>query len=1245
MNKQTNEDLMPLHRQDNILDDITIEELVDTVYSNEKVKDEATVKKVYKELVAAKLEDANEVLKEAMPMILKELKSNESVVIKEGISDASTEEDKIKFLSELEIEPSEYKGFENYFETLLTAMHYDIVDADDTEENFRVIMTDAAKKYYEENKDKKANESITGKVNWTTVGNKYWLGEDGKTEDKIKKEAILKAMGSITWKPLKAGDSLPMGQGMALEAMVKQLNTPNPTEWGYAHMPGSDGVAIIAMTCKYKNALVRVYVADEGSELVPIATEVVEEFKKNESKAYKLTEAQYKSDDAIADEFKDMKIVKIEVKPSGFSGFIELEFPNAGEHVGGGTDSVSDSWIKYDSGKIAFDNWYPENIYLQLVKAINDKLGSNESNDKSSGLTGKVYPPECAANPSQKWSAEIRKDGWAWEEKFFDSEKEAEDYVKNFTGDMSKGVATQYADVIKRHSNESMNEEETVKRQRDMRSNEIKAILKKEFPKNNFRVKIDKYSMGESININTDLIESAPKDEYKVINNYAKEYSAEEQLQAEREARARRDRNQQVTKKIETLLQDYWRVDKDAQGEILAGGNTFIGVSSLENPNTFNESGEEGEATDINEKFEVAKTILEQLGGQNRLVSMLGAYNFGAEDNSVSFRFKAKGKNGINYIKITLNSMDTYDIKYSSIRGTEFKTVAEDKGIYNDQLREVIEQEIGLYLSMGTMGREKNEGLRPTGQLKAPEVVSYAKQVGCPFDGFYAETKDDGVLVTILKYGTTECFLPRGVMTDAFNCIKIPTSIRDKSQFMVTRKGVKNESTVPYDRLTGVISKINVIDNKDGSIETWYEDENDNRAFVTTKKPKTNESVNESSVVFDYNGTKVGWDKEVGYFWGETSIGKPIATTDLRKKAIISKLRAKDQHTDESSKQVDWSCECGRKDTTSSVYDEKICPKCQKQMKRGEVKESVDESTQNKTIRLYADGKYLSTTGQYPTVKAAIASLEGKDTLDVAGRQLTGKENPADIKGKKITGEIIKESVNEGKGDDAVLCPTCGKEVWDVATVDQRLNKCHECGIKFNSPELEEAIDEEGYDENNAEAEYTKGESFVLRNDGLDVWLREYRKALKQGNKDYAYGIYKGVKYQAPGSMGQFGQFPWNKTRNKSTSDFGGVGLHEALFVAPNEYVTLDAVESLTALNTVFPQANENFVGASDEQAIYVLGEANQDYLSEEGKALFAKVAGKLKEAQAEAVEEGKVPDFQDDDDDTYIKKLIEHIR
>ena len=76
-----------------------------------------------------------------------------------------------------------------------------------------------------------------------------------------------------------------------------------------------------------------------------------------------------KSDKDIAKEFDNFNIIDIEFE-SDSSGWIKIEFPNADEHVGGGTDEVVDSFIIYDNNKIAFNNWYPENVYEELSNAI-----------------------------------------------------------------------------------------------------------------------------------------------------------------------------------------------------------------------------------------------------------------------------------------------------------------------------------------------------------------------------------------------------------------------------------------------------------------------------------------------------------------------------------------------------------------------------------------------------------------------------------------------------------------------------------------------------------------------------------------------------------------------------------------------------------------------------------------------------------------------------------------------------------
>ena len=97
----------------------------------------------------------------------------------------------------------------------------------------------------------------------------------------------------------------------------------------------------------------------------------------------------------------------------------------------------------------------------------------------------------------------------------------------------------------------------------------------------------------------------------------------------------------------------------------------------------------------------VAQIILNQLGGVKRLVIMTGAYNFVASSNAVSFRIKNRK---VNYIKITLNGKDLYDVKFSRIFNYQEKVVAELNDIYFDQLIPIFEQNTGMYLKMFKKG-------------------------------------------------------------------------------------------------------------------------------------------------------------------------------------------------------------------------------------------------------------------------------------------------------------------------------------------------------------------------------------------------------------------------------------------------------------------------------------------------------------------------------------------------------------
>lgn len=95
----------------------------------------------------------------------------------------------------------------------------------------------------------------------------------------------------------------------------------------------------------------------------------------------------------------------------------------------------------------------------------------------------------------------------------------------------------------------------------------------------------------------------------------------------------------------------------------------------------------------------VAITILRQLGGAVMLSMMIGAKNFIAGNDHLSFKFSNKGAGKPNHIKVTLHPSDTYSVQFGRIWGLDFKVLETVEGVYCDNLKSIIEDRTGLYLS------------------------------------------------------------------------------------------------------------------------------------------------------------------------------------------------------------------------------------------------------------------------------------------------------------------------------------------------------------------------------------------------------------------------------------------------------------------------------------------------------------------------------------------------------------------
>ena len=95
----------------------------------------------------------------------------------------------------------------------------------------------------------------------------------------------------------------------------------------------------------------------------------------------------------------------------------------------------------------------------------------------------------------------------------------------------------------------------------------------------------------------------------------------------------------------------------------------------------------------------VAKTILEHLGG-NKFRMMTGAKNFVGYEDGLAMKIGRNSSNS-NYMKVTLNSMDLYDVTFAKLtRMGEMKSVKEYSDVYNDMLTDVFTSHTGMYTSL-----------------------------------------------------------------------------------------------------------------------------------------------------------------------------------------------------------------------------------------------------------------------------------------------------------------------------------------------------------------------------------------------------------------------------------------------------------------------------------------------------------------------------------------------------------------
>jgi len=96
--------------------------------------------------------------------------------------------------------------------------------------------------------------------------------------------------------------------------------------------------------------------------------------------------------------------------------------------------------------------------------------------------------------------------------------------------------------------------------------------------------------------------------------------------------------------------------------------------------------------TEANDR--IGKIIINQINALDKwALASWGSKNYVLHPNGV--QFDVRGSKFRGRVIIKLNSMDLYDIEFGTIRNMEWKLKSKEKGIYNDQLVNIIDNVVG----------------------------------------------------------------------------------------------------------------------------------------------------------------------------------------------------------------------------------------------------------------------------------------------------------------------------------------------------------------------------------------------------------------------------------------------------------------------------------------------------------------------------------------------------------------------
>lgn len=102
-------------------------------------------------------------------------------------------------------------------------------------------------------------------MNFTEIGKR-----EGYTQ-----AAIVHAAAHLTWEDMQEGKKLPLSQGMAIQKVITDCKMPYPDKVAVFGTIGinSEEHGFYGIEATYSNGVAKIYIADNGCSLTPVAME------------------------------------------------------------------------------------------------------------------------------------------------------------------------------------------------------------------------------------------------------------------------------------------------------------------------------------------------------------------------------------------------------------------------------------------------------------------------------------------------------------------------------------------------------------------------------------------------------------------------------------------------------------------------------------------------------------------------------------------------------------------------------------------------------------------------------------------------------------------------------------------------------------------------------------------------------------------------------------------------------------